>query len=180
MATATATNISLEAFTKLAHISKRKAKWLLENGHIPCIDTGKRTHRFMIPMKAVNKFLRSSPAKCPVGIFSSKPPTTQASHLIAQISPTDLRKYLTLRWHYEPDGLQIEEIAALLGYTCPTVRRWLRSGKLKYIVTQRGAIIPKPYLVSFISTYTVQHPGNLSSTHRALATTYLSDNSWQA
>ena len=30
------------------HISKRKLKFLLENDYIPCIDTGKKTHRFLI------------------------------------------------------------------------------------------------------------------------------------
>ena len=38
--------ISLEQLFCMCHISKRKARWLLENGVILCEDSGKRTRRF--------------------------------------------------------------------------------------------------------------------------------------
>ena len=40
--------ISLEQFSKIGKISKRKATWLLEKGIVPCTDSGKKTHRFKI------------------------------------------------------------------------------------------------------------------------------------
>lgn len=49
---------SLEQFRAIAHISKRKAKWLPENGIIPCEDSGKQTHRFQIRRSDVAIFLR--------------------------------------------------------------------------------------------------------------------------
>ena len=33
---------------KYLHISKRKMKYLLENGYIPFVDTGKKTHRYLV------------------------------------------------------------------------------------------------------------------------------------
>ena len=38
--------ISKEQVYRICHISKRKATWLLENGIIPCKDSGKKTRRF--------------------------------------------------------------------------------------------------------------------------------------
>ena len=37
--------ISGDQLCRVCHISKRKAKWLLENGVIPCEDTGRKTRR---------------------------------------------------------------------------------------------------------------------------------------
>ena len=49
--------ISCEQLSKICHISKRKAKWLLENGVVPCKDTGKKTWRFQISIDAVVDYL---------------------------------------------------------------------------------------------------------------------------
>ena len=38
---AQAKTVTAEEAAKLLHISKRKCAWMLQNGHIPCIDTGK-------------------------------------------------------------------------------------------------------------------------------------------
>ena len=38
--------ISKDQLYRICHISKRKARWLLENGIIPCEDSGKQTRRF--------------------------------------------------------------------------------------------------------------------------------------
>ena len=40
--------ISKEQVYRICHISKRKATWLLENGIIPCKDSGKKTRRFQV------------------------------------------------------------------------------------------------------------------------------------
>ena len=39
--------ITKEQLYKILHISKRRAKFLLDNGYIPCIDTGKKTRRYI-------------------------------------------------------------------------------------------------------------------------------------
>ncbi len=38
--------ISADQFRQICHISKRKAKWLLENDIVPCEDSGKRRGGF--------------------------------------------------------------------------------------------------------------------------------------
>ena len=49
--------ISMDQLYRICHISKRKAHWLLENGIIPCRDSGKHTRRFSIPLEEVIRFL---------------------------------------------------------------------------------------------------------------------------
>ena len=68
--------ISMDQLYRICHISKRKAKWLSENGVIPCEDSGKRTRRFQIHLEDVITFLERWDAgllqeAIPPGIFSS-------------------------------------------------------------------------------------------------------------
>lgn len=45
--------ISMDQLYKICHISKRKARWLLEHGVIPCEDNGNQTRRFAIKLTDV-------------------------------------------------------------------------------------------------------------------------------
>ena len=51
--------ISLEQFTKICHVAKRTGNYLLTNGIVPCIDTGKKTCRFKIKIDDVIEYLNS-------------------------------------------------------------------------------------------------------------------------
>lgn len=68
--------ISKEQVYRICHISKRKATWLLENGIIPCKDSGKKTRRFQVRTIDVMNYLltlEENPQKIatPVGLFTS-------------------------------------------------------------------------------------------------------------
>ena len=56
---AQAKTVTAEEASRLLHISKRKRAWMLQNGHIPCIDTGKKTRRYTILRKDVLRCARS-------------------------------------------------------------------------------------------------------------------------
>ena len=69
--------ISKDQLYRICNISKRKAQWLLENGIIPCEDSGKQTRRFHIRLEDVITFLERRDAgllqaEIPVGIFSRR------------------------------------------------------------------------------------------------------------
>lgn len=49
--------VSKDQMYKICHISKRKATWLLENGVIPCQDSGKKTRRFQIRTIDIVRYL---------------------------------------------------------------------------------------------------------------------------
>lgn len=56
--------ISMGQLYRICHISKRKARWLLEQGIIPCVDSGKKTRRFSIQLEDVIIFLERRDAGC--------------------------------------------------------------------------------------------------------------------
>ena len=67
--------ISMDQLYRICHISKRKARWLLEQGIIPCVDSGKKTWRFSIQLEDVIIFLEQRDAglledAIPRGAFS--------------------------------------------------------------------------------------------------------------
>lgn len=48
--------LSGDQLYRFLHISKRKMKYLLENGYIPVIDTGKKTYRYKVKRCDAEKF----------------------------------------------------------------------------------------------------------------------------
>lgn len=66
--------ITLDQLYRICHISKRKAKWLLDNKIIPCEDSDKKTRRYKIKTDDVIAYLEAIEKNgdiTPVGIFSS-------------------------------------------------------------------------------------------------------------
>ena len=68
--------ITLDQLYRICHLSKRKAKWLLESRIIPCQDSGKKTRRFKIQLDDVIAYLEDTASgkrvvHFPVGLFSS-------------------------------------------------------------------------------------------------------------
>ena len=100
--------ISMGQLYRICHISKRKARWLLEQGIIPCVDSGKKTRRFSIQLEDVIIFLERRDAglledAIPRGAFSggSRPvcPARRA------LDEARLCAYLLERWQGCPDML---------------------------------------------------------------------------
>ena len=100
--------ISMDQLYRICHISKRKAKWLLENGIIPCTDSGKQTRRFQIHLDDVITFLECRDAgllqgDIPTDIFSSGERTLEKPrHLL---DSEELRAFFLERWADFPDVL---------------------------------------------------------------------------
>ena len=168
--------ITLEQVYRICRISKRKAKWLLENGYIPYEDTGKKTHRYKIKMKDVVDFLAKrdsnySEYHFPVGVFSSR--GAGSINPIAEISLDDFRPFLSSVWSHEPDALTVKEIATLLGYSPETVSNWIWVGRLKAVRTPHGRIIAMDWLIEFIACYTIENPNRLSQKHKMIAEAYI-------
>ena len=79
--------ISMDQLYRICHISKRKARWLLEHGVIPYQDSSKQTRRFSIRLEDVICFLKQRDAGLldgviPQGIFSSSSPHPGCWHTV--------------------------------------------------------------------------------------------------
>ena len=140
--------ISSEQLSKICRISKRKAKWLLENGVILCVDTGKKTWRFQISIDDVIDYLvkrdaNSLTVAAPPGIFSSKPHKKTA----APVDLAALREYTQRLWRNEPDVLTVEEASRISGFAKDTIYHWIHKERLMSVRYMGRHIIPKEELI---------------------------------
>lgn len=104
--------ISKDQLYRICRISKRKARWLLENKIIPCEDSGKQTWRFHIRLEDVITFLERRDAgllreDIPAGIFSSGAPSSAQPRQM--LDSGALRAFLLERWADVPDILTVQQ-----------------------------------------------------------------------
>lgn len=158
---------------RICHISKRKATWLLENGIIPCRDSGKKTRRFQIYTADVVNYLitlENEPQKVaiPVGIFTSNKYRKKRENPVAHLPRSELKKHLCLKWRSEPDALTITQISKITGYNMQTVGQWISKGKLQYVSCPDGRKVAKRWLIQFMTDYILASPYRLSYTMRRI------------
>lgn len=144
--------VTAEEAARLLHISKRKCAWMLQNGLIPCIDTGKQTRRYIILRKDVFGCARSIDSIEFPQIFTSvkesrKKPNLSDERIEAYTS------YLLAKWCTKPNVLTVRAISDLLGYRKQTVARWITTGHLKSASTHGEPIIAQPWLADFCCHY---------------------------
>lgn len=153
--------ITLDQLYQICHVSKRKAKWLLDNKIIPCEDSGKKTRRYKIKTDDVIAYLETvaQHGDCtPVGIFSSNCQgklkrvdefyalyeyLTEVDHV------TQLREYYKRLFKHFPDGLTTMQIAQMTGFHKNSVNKWIKNGHLK-AYSGKINLIPKTYLLDFL------------------------------
>ena len=171
--------ISADQLYQICHISKRKAKWLLNHGVIPCQDSGKKTRRYKIKLSDVIQYLyacENAPDTVapPVGEFNVK--RKQLSP-ISQINKGKFCQFLHRVWLDESDALSVSNVRMLLGYRTETIRNWMAHKKLRSIRLPDGTqVVAKEWLVEFTTAYTIRNPRNLSKKNRELAEKYLYPN----
>lgn len=113
--------ITMEQLYRICHISKRKARWLLENGVIPCVDSGKQTRRFKIKLDDIIEFLELRDAGLlddvmPVGIFSSGEYSCSSKQPRTRLDNGALQAFLLDCWVDAPDMLTVPQTVLLCGY----------------------------------------------------------------
>lgn len=163
--------LSLEQFRAVAHISKRKAKWLLENGVIPCEDSGKQTRRFQIRRSDVAEFLRQRDAGelngiIPVGAFNSN--NTLHTNPLPNTEPEELLSFLMEEWVDEPDMLSAKQAADLTGYNDTTVNYWVVSGKIQAVNYYSKNLVSKESLAEYLASPEGQHIVRPSQKHQEI------------
>lgn len=149
--------ISAEKLYKILHYSKRKTKYLLDNGIIPCVNSGKKTRCYKIKMSDVTVYLDNtlydqSRYFFPAGIFSSNCQSRQPQ----KIDLTDdgyQRLYGIIKRGLSkvPDALSTDEAAAATGYSRTLILKSIQSGDLYAEKIFAHYIIPKEKLVSFFA-----------------------------
>lgn len=163
--------ISMDQLYKICHVSKRKARWLLVHGVIPCEDNGNQTRRFAIKLTDVIIFLKNlEQGKVknmpPPGSFPSKPPVKHINR--KKVTPSAFTALLKKQWADQPDMLLPEQAGKLLSYTRPTVHKWIRDDKLKAIPYNSTYLIPKEWLIKYLATTVNDSRASKSAKHMKL------------
>ena len=163
--------ISMDQLYRICHISKRKAKWLLENGVIPCEDSGKRTRRFQIHLEDVITFLERWDAgllqeAIPPGIFSSGGRTLEQPYQI--LDSGALAAFLLERWADAPEVLTVAQTASLCGYGPSAINRWVRDGLVEAVSYRGHNLIFKESLADRLASYEGQTISARSELHKEL------------
>ena len=147
--------VSMDQLYRICHISKRKAKWLLENGIIPCQDSGRQTRRFQIRLEDIITFLERRDAgllreDIPAGIFSSGGRTLEKPRQL--LDSEELWAFFMERWADFPDVLTVPQTATLCGYGASAINRWFRDGLIDGVCYRGKNLISKESLAEYLAS----------------------------
>ncbi len=143
--------LTKEQMRIVCHISKRKAMYLLQSGLVPCINTGKKTHTYLIRKSDVRQYVLERDVypwkyKCGAPALKRK----AEPHLLELIPESRMREYYEEKLSDYPDVMTVEQIYDFIGYGSETVYSWTRKGELKYLNCLAGYRFPKTYLLRFL------------------------------
>ena len=176
--------LSAEQVCKILHISKRKCAWMLQNGMIPCKDTGKKTHRYIVRRDDLDAYIKDStahPEKYFIpATFSSKNPGNRDPrkkyepdkyYIYPEQVPADFRAWLDDEWYDIPDVITPKDVETILGYEHESVRRWINNGWLRITKAHNFEYIARDWLIDFTCDYAFRIIKK-SKTHRELLDKY--------
>ena len=170
--------LSAEQICKILHISKRKCAWMLQNGMIPCKDSGKKTRRYTVLRKDLDAYIKDStehPEKyfIPVTFTSNNPSKREPDkyYLYPHQVPEDFRPWLDDQWYDLPDVITPKDVETVLGYEHESVRRWINRGWLRITKAHNAEIVPREWLIDFTCDYAFRI-AKKSEKHRKLLDKY--------
>ena len=144
--------VTAEEAARLLHISKRKCAWMLQNGLIPCIDTGKQTRRYTILRKDVLRCARTIDSIEFPQIFTSVKESRKKPNLSVEQCEAYM-SHLLAKWRTKPNVLTVRAVSELLDYHPETVARWIAQGHLRAITAHSETVIAQPWLADFCCHY---------------------------
>lgn len=150
-----------EQMRKVCHISKRTAHYLLQFNLIPHVCTGKKTRCYAIKKKDVIDFMINrevNPSRYIVptswykyGNEDVKPYKIRIQPPLPN-DPQKTRRYYESKLASYPDVIDVSSIVEFTGYNRHTVCEWIRFGKLRALALQHKYMIPKCYLIDWLSS----------------------------
>ena len=156
-------HVSLDQLSRICKIAKRSASYLVAQGIIPAIDTGKKTWRYKIALDDVIIYLRKREqvgSMIPPGVVSSRSGTKTRnpgnrktfSQVIEPNQTGELAKYFNFVFADFDDVLTAEDISEITGLNKSTILKLLKSGYIQSVMVRPRYMIPKQYLLDFVVT----------------------------
>lgn len=150
-----------EQLRKVCHISKRTAHYLLQFNLIPHVCTGKKTRCYAIKKRDVIDFMINREVNpnryiVPTGWYKYgnedvKPYKIRIQPPIPN-DPQKTRRYYESKLASYPDVIDVAAVVEFTGYSRHTVCEWIRFGKLRALALQHKYMIPKCYLIDWLSS----------------------------
>jgi len=150
--------ISLEQLRVICKIAKRTSRYLVDNGIIPAIDTGRKTWRYKISIDDVIDYLRRRDREgslVPAGATSSRDPNTNKrsySQVVSHGQEREVAKYFAEVYADFPDVLSTDDMAAMAGMHKKSFMRILKDGYIKVLASEPRYIVPKVYFWDYIAS----------------------------
>ena len=142
---------------------------MLQNGMIPCKDTGKKTRRYTVLRKDLDKYIKDSaehPEKYFIPVtFSSKNPGKRDPskkyepdkyYFYPEQDPADFRAWLDDQWYDIPDVITPKAVENILGYEHESIRRWIKNGLLRVTRAHKFEYVAREWLIDFMCDYGFQ------------------------
>jgi len=152
--------ITLEQLRIICRIAKRTASYLVTNGVIPAIDTGKKTWRYRIAVTDIVTYLQNfdtvehvTPAGTVCSIYV-KPRILRKAYgeVISELPEYELIDRFDQAYVDYPDVLTTDEAAEIFGLGQDTILRHIKTGVIKAFRINGKYMIPKKYAIEFITT----------------------------
>lgn len=152
--------ISLDQLYRICRISKRSALYLVQNGIIPFVDTGKKTWRYKIALVDVITYLRRREqlgSMIPSGSVSSrcKRPNNPRKSYSSLVSPGNegaIAEYFKYIYADCPSILTTADVTEMTGLCKKTILQYLKNGEIKSLGITNKYIIPKQNVLEFVAS----------------------------
>ena len=156
--------ISLDQMYQICGIAKRTALYLVKHGIVPATDNGQRTWRYKIALDDVIRYLRRKEqwgSMIPPGAVSSrwksnKNPNAKKmcyADILNIGSAHVLKEYFAYIYTDYPDLLTIIDVTEMTGLSKKSVLTLIRNGDLKALTSNTKYLIPKEYLLTYVSSW---------------------------
>ena len=156
--------ISLDQFYRICEIAKRSALYLVKNGIVAAIDTGRKTWRYKIAIDDVITYLSNRErfgSMIPPGAVTSRRNSRKRvytgsrrsfSQIVRAGHEGDIAQYFAHVYADFPDVLTTDDMTVMTGLNKSTVVKYLRAGYIKAVEETPKYLIPKQYLMEFVVT----------------------------
>ena len=141
--------VTQEQVRQMLHVSKRKAKYLLDNGIIPCINTGKKTRQYRVKVSDIEYYMEH-PYDFAVGMFPSGSKYKSVKKEAVRLDEDIVQKYYLDLLSNANDMLSVQEISELTGYSTSAIYRWIERGWVDSMMFLGRHLIRTDNLYSFL------------------------------
>ena len=170
--------MSRNDFRIACHIGTRTSLYLLQSGLVPCKNNGKKTRCYKIAKKDVAEYLyrrESDPMRYtpPSGWYYNYPKHKKpAASLERKLNYKGEERLLAKEWYEQqlanyPDVLTVAQVCEVTGYQRHTILKWCSKGLLKTILQTPKYMIPKVWLLEFVTSDFFNEIGRKCGKHYA-------------